>query len=155
MIDLPAPDHVPSSTAPAHTCLAGRDVSHDRTLTDLLLRQLPVTLIDDPAQLLRTSFLASLARFDVLALDCAHDGQQVPELVRRLKAAHPTLDIVLVDGRLTQRQLAAAFAAGARDYFPQPYDAALLAERISGLSRQRSQRVAVEARGPGGAEVAG
>jgi DNA-binding NtrC family response regulator len=146
---MPPPDNEPHSASFSHTCLAGPEVSRNRALTELLVRQLSVTLVDDPRQLLRTSFLATLATFDILALDCDRHTEEVLALVRNLKALHPGLDIVLIDGHLTQSQLAAAFAAGARDYFPAAYDAALLAERISGLSRWR-QRAAADAPGAEG-----
>ena len=51
-------------------------------------------------------------------------------------AAHSELCVVLVDGGITQKQIARAFEVGVKDYFAEPYDIELLAERIDALCTQ-------------------
>jgi len=69
----------------------------------------------------------------LLVLDCSQNSLTALRLVPQLFIAHPGLSVVLVDGGITQKQIAAAFHAGVRDYFAEPYDLTLLAERIDAL----------------------
>jgi len=47
--------------------------------------------------------------------------------------------VMLVNGGLTQEQIASAFKEGAKDYFSDPYDVKLLAERVNALVAHRNR----------------
>jgi DNA-binding NtrC family response regulator len=118
-------------------CLAGRQVSNDWPLIQLLKAAHAVTLID------RVDALASaplLATAGVLVLDAAESGGAALQLLPALHSEHQALPVLLVDGGVTQRELARAFRDGACDYFPVPYDVHLLAERVSSLCRKPDGR---------------
>ena len=118
-----------------HSCLAGPRVSRDLSLVALLLDRHVLTLVADPRQLLTEA----MARMSVLALE--HGGtDQTLELITRLRSLHAELDIILINGGVTQDQVALAFKGGVRDYFPTPYDRRLLAERMDGLARAQRRR---------------
>lgn len=70
---------------------------------------------------------------NLLVLDSGGAVEQSLRTIRWLRDTVPELVIVLVDGGLTQQEIADAFREGIRDYFPMPYDMDLLAERISCL----------------------
>jgi DNA-binding NtrC family response regulator len=61
------------------------------------------------------------------------------KLVPWLKSHFPQLVVVLVNGGLTQEQIASAFKEGAKDYFSDPYDVKLLAERVNALVAHRNR----------------
>ena len=69
-------------------------------------------------------------------LDCSESAELVSQVLPRLKEEFPDLCIVLVDGGLSQKQIAAAFKEGIKDYFADPYDADLLVERMDSLCAQ-------------------
>jgi hypothetical protein len=77
----------------------------------------------------------------------ARDGpgafaQNALRLLPQITSDHPELCVVLVDGGITQKQIASAFEAGVKDYFAEPYDIELLAERIDALCTQLSGHTA-------------
>jgi DNA-binding NtrC family response regulator len=128
-------------TSPArivsHMCLAGPTLSRDFSLAALLLDRHVLTLIEDPGQLMDSSVLSSIC---VVVLECGGGVEQTLQLIPKLKALRPELDIIVINGGATQSQVASAFQNGARDYFPAPHDGRLLAERIDGLSNARRRQ---------------
>ncbi len=113
-----------------HICLAGRTVSNDWPLIRSLKTQHQVTVVERVRLLSRN---AILAKADVLVLDCSESQGLGLRILPFLKRYFPELSVVLVDGGLTQQQIAAAFREGVQDYFSEPYDLALLVERIDAL----------------------
>lgn len=122
--------NVISSEINFHICLAGHKVSNDWPLIKLLSDKHAVTVIQDADALHEQRLLCTA---NALVLDCSGRGDEVAHMIAHLKVDYPLLCVLIVDGGLTQRQLAGAFQGGASDYFPVPYDIHLLAERVSSL----------------------
>jgi DNA-binding NarL/FixJ family response regulator len=116
-----------------HICLAGRTVSNNWSLIEPLKKQAQVTVVEPIDLLLRNAVLSTVS---VLVLDCTDGGAVGIEALRALKRTYPRLCVVLVNGGLTQNEIAAAFREGARDYFSHHYNTQLLVERVQYLCRQ-------------------
>jgi DNA-binding NtrC family response regulator len=114
-------------------CLAGRKVSSDWGLIQSLRSRCLVILVERVELLVQPSFLN---RTHLLVLDCSGSAEVVPQVLPRLKEELPNLSVVLVDGGLSQKQIAGAFKEGVKDYFADPYDVALLLERMDSLCTQ-------------------
>lgn len=125
----------PNSTAlygPSHVCVAG-SISNDWSVVQRLKRRNQVTLIEQPGDLMQSTVLATAS---VLALDCGDSpetGLVTLSLVSRL---YPQLRVLLVNGTLSQGEIAEAFRRGACDYLPQQVNPELTAERIESLCRR-------------------
>lgn len=123
-----------------HVCLAGSTVSNNWALIEALKRHYQVTVIETFDLLLRNSLLSTV---DVLLLDCEEGGGEIGiETLRTLNNRHNGLCVVLVNGGLTQNQIASAFREGVRDYFSHHFNVPLLVERVHYLCSQnrRQQR---------------
>ncbi len=120
-----------------HICLAGPVVSNDWSLIQRLKTQNQITLVERMRLLSRN---AVLKKVDLLVLDCSENRELGIELLSFLKKYYPSVNIVLVDGGFTQKQIAAAFQNGARDYFADPYDTNLLIERLDALGKEARTR---------------
>ncbi len=127
------------STAEAyHVCLAGSSVSNNWALIESLKRHYQVTVIETFDLLLRNSILSTV---DVLLLDCEEGSEVGIETLRALRRRHRELCVVLVNGGLTQNEIASAFREGVRDYFSHHFNVPLLVERVRYLcSQTRRQR---------------
>jgi DNA-binding NarL/FixJ family response regulator len=110
--------------------LAGPSVSHDLNLTRCLQARHCVTLLGRLDLMIDSPVMATL---DVLVMECAQQAERTIEFVRMLKRHVPKLIVVLINGGISQFQLATAFHLGIEDYFPANYDPVLLAERIENL----------------------
>jgi DNA-binding NarL/FixJ family response regulator len=129
---LPPPGGGPSVSGPPHVCVAG-EISNDWNVVQRLKRHNQVTLVEHPADLVRSSALSTAC---VLALDCGDSpetGLITLALVARL---YPRLRVLLVNGRLSQGEIAEAFRRGACDYLSSQVEPALTAERIESLCRR-------------------
>lgn len=116
----------------AHICVAG-EISNDWELVRRLQKRNQVTLVRRPEDLARSVVLSTAS---VLAMDCGDSpetGLITLALVARL---YPQLRVLLVNGRLSQGEIAEAFRRGACDYLPSQVDPELTAERIESLSRR-------------------
>ena len=116
-----------------HICLAGQTVSNDWPLIQQLKQRHQVTVVD---RLRLLSRHAILARADVLVLDSRESSRFSLKVLAFLQKRFPALHVVLVNGGLTQQQIADAYLAGVKDYFSDPYDRRLLADRLQVLGRQ-------------------
>lgn len=125
-----APDLVGDA---GHVCLVGRRVSADWSLIAALKRSHQVTVAESVKMLRANPLLSSV---DVLALEFS-GAEPVAQTVRQLRLGQPQLCIVLVGEALSQDEVAEAFRAGASDFFSDPADAELLAERVLSLCRRR------------------
>jgi DNA-binding NtrC family response regulator len=109
-------------------------VSNDLSLIQTLKSQHLVTLIEKIHLLSRSPILAEA---DIVVLDCSGNLEQGMQLLPWLKSNFPKLVVVLVNGGLTQEQIASAFKEGVKDYFSDPYDVKLLAERVHTLGARK------------------
>jgi DNA-binding NtrC family response regulator len=119
-----------------HICLAGARVSNDLSLIQTLKSQHLVTLVESIHLL---SISAILPGTDMVVLDCSGNHERGLQLVAWLNSHFPQLVVVLVNGGLSQEQIASAFKEGAKDYFSDPYDVKLLAERVNALGARRNR----------------
>ena len=123
-----------------HVCLVGQKVSNDSSLLEKLKSKHQVTLMKEEHMLLSNSALCSA---EVLLLDCNgwHDLEsEIFDTLKELKKNLQNLCVVMVNGGLTQQQIAACFREGARDYFSEPYDVDLIVERLEFLSGEPKNR---------------
>ena len=128
------PDGDASGPGPAHICVAG-EVSNDWEVVRRLKQRNQVTLVQRPEDLARSAILSTAS---VLAMDCGDSpetGLITLALVARL---YPQLRVLLVNGRLSQGEIAEAFRRGACDYLSSQVDPELTAERIESLCRRSS-----------------
>ena len=119
--------------APCHVCLIGRPLWRDWELVERLVQKHEVTLLHAIAP----RDLHLVAHLEIAAADsraCDADPRGCVELLRRSTGAA----IVLLDGGLGQREVATVLHAGAQDYFSEPFDFALIAERLTYLAESRS-----------------
>jgi DNA-binding NtrC family response regulator len=119
-----------------HICLAGTRVSNDLSLIQTLKSKHLVTLVESIHLL---SLSPILPGTDLVVLDCSGNHERGLQLVPWLKSHFPKLVVVLVNGGLMQEQIASAFKEGAKDYFSDPYDVKLLAERVNALVAHRNR----------------
>lgn len=120
--------------------LAGPTVSVDWDLIRILMSDHVVTLIKtfDPASLARDGVLASAS---LIVVDCGDWAGGIGGVIRAIwamKKVHLELTVLLVNGGLEQAVLIQAYKGGIDDYFPVPYEARLLAERIVALCQRKS-----------------
>jgi hypothetical protein len=114
---------VSQDTQIAHVCLVGGKVSDDWPLIRELKARHLVTLAGR-SELLNGHPLLGTAQVLVL------DGDATGGFLPALRTSYPGLQVLLVSGGLDQGQVVLAFRQGVRDYFPDPYDVRLLAERV-------------------------
>ena len=119
----------------SHVCLVGPLVTDDWDLIRKLRSQHLVTLIESIEFL---SEIDRLSQVRLMVMDCSQDGDAALEGLPELKQEFSDLCILLVDGELSQKQIAKAFQDGVKDYFAAPYEVDLLAERIDYLCGTRS-----------------
>src|SRR5438552_756013 len=125
--DPQGPRTVWHNEAVPQVCLAGRKISNDWSLIQALKQRHAVTLVEQVESLTDAALLGTVR---VLVVDAAESSGAALRLLPLLRSGRPLLIVLLVDGGLDQRQLATAFRDGVRDYFPEPYDIHLLAERV-------------------------
>ncbi len=122
---------MPSKEMIFHFALTGHKLADDWNLIQRLkaLRH-RVTLLKREDLSTAKSILESV---DVFIQDCSSAKDLESEVLSHLREWRdhiPRLRVVLIDGGLTQEEIASAFKVGIRDYFPDPYDVNLLVERI-------------------------
>ena len=124
-----------------HICLAGPSIANNWPLIELLKRRHQVTIVE-PVELLADNGL--LATVDIVALDCSGQPRSGANLIRSFRATYPELRFVLVNGGLSQTEIANAFREGAEDYFSSECGTDLLVERIEHICRRlRKSRTTV------------
>ena len=116
-----------------HVCLAGEHVTNHLELVRALRQRHQITLVDRLEHLMATGVLTTA---DVLVLDSAGDTARLPDLLSQVKKGFPRLRVILVNGGLSQREVADAFGIGIADYFPQPCNIGLLGARIEVLGHR-------------------
>lgn len=116
-----------------HICLAGPSITNNWPLIGMLKRRHQVTIVE-PVELLADNGL--LGTVDVVALDCGGQPRSGANLIRSFRATYPELRFVLVNGGMSQTEIANAFREGADDYFSEECGTALLIERIEHICRR-------------------
>jgi DNA-binding response OmpR family regulator len=121
---------------PSHVCLVGEPLCLNWQLVQQLAPRHDLTLLVDNG----TKSLEAFPPFDVVAIDCRHLGVDGSvRLVNRLKGI-VSFPIVVLDGGLNKKEVAMLFDAGAADYFPEPFNVHLIAERLEHLADSNRSR---------------
>ena len=121
---------------PGHICLVGTALCRNWRLVDRLADRHGLTLLSRVGP----TDMPVLAHADVVAVDCRDGGaaaarQLVVELIGVTHAA-----IVVLDGGLHRDDIARLLSAGALDYFSEPFDVPLIAERLEHLAKSGNPR---------------
>jgi DNA-binding NarL/FixJ family response regulator len=80
-----------------------------------------------------------LKTVDILVLDCNSLAKLRTDLItflRKIKAAFPRLCTVVINGGLSQQDIAEAFGVGISDYFPDASEIKLILERLEFLMKR-------------------
>ena len=117
---------------PAHICIAGK-ISDDWQVVKRLKQRHQVTLVRQPADLAKSTVLSTVS---VLAIDCGDSPEAGLITLAIVSRLYPQLRVLLVNGRLSQGEIAEAFRRGACDYLSSQVDPELTAERIESLCRR-------------------
>lgn len=126
------PDGGGASPGPAHICVAG-EISNDWEVVRRLKQRNQVTLVQRPADLAKSVVLSTAS---VLAMDCGDSPETGLITLALVAQLYPQLRVLLVNGRLSQGEIAEAFRRGACDYLSSQVDPELTAERIESLCRR-------------------
>ena len=121
-----------SNSGTAHICVAGK-ISDDWEVVRRLKQRHQVTLVRQPADLAKSAVLSTAS---VLAIDCGDSPESGLITLALVSRLYPQLRVVLVNGRLSQGEIAEAFRRGACDYLSSQVDPELTAERIESLCRR-------------------
>lgn len=100
----------------------------------LRTRGLQVTCATSGEQALE---IASSAAFDAVVLDLAMPGLDGIETLRRLRAAEPEIQVMILSGRATVDTAVEAMRLGAIDILEKPTEVAVLVERIRAARAKR------------------
>jgi DNA-binding response OmpR family regulator len=123
-----------------HVCLVGSALCRNWPLVQRLEGSHALTLLHE----LSSHDMRLIEVADVLALDCRERGAAgTQELVTSLRRATDA-PIVVLDGGLRPAEVALLVSAGAQDYFAEPFNVTLIAERLEHLadsSRSRRERL--------------
>jgi hypothetical protein len=123
----------------AHICLTGKKVTLDWQLISGLNVRHCVTLTKLEHLFSNSSVLRTV---DILVLDCNNFETLKSNLItflKKVKAAFPRLCIVVINGGLSQKDIAGAFGQGISDYFPDfsdSYEIRLILERLESLIKK-------------------
>lgn len=117
-----------------HVGIVGPRLARDTELLARLSGTHLVTISHSRDAFAGLAGLAAMALFDVLVLEANAGRDDLTHLVAHLRQQDPQLTLVLVDGGLTQLEIAELFRLGVADYFATPWNDALLAERIDVLA---------------------
>lgn len=120
----------------AHVCLTGKKVTLDWQLINGLNVRHCVTLTKLEHLLSDSSVLRTV---DILVLDSNNFETLRSDLItflKKVKAAFPGLCTVVINGGLSQQEIAGAFGEGISDYFSDPYEMKLILERLEFLIKK-------------------
>ncbi len=121
---------------PGHICLVGTALCRNWRLVERLAERHGLTLLPRVAP----SDMRVIAYADVVAVDCREGGaaaarQLVDDLTGVTRAP-----IVVLDGGLRRDDIARLLSAGALDYFSEPFNVPLIAERLEHLAASSGPR---------------
>jgi DNA-binding NarL/FixJ family response regulator len=126
------PDGNASCAGPAHICVAG-EISNDWEVVRRLKQRNQVTLVERTADMAKSAVLSTAS---VLAMDCGDSPETGLITLTLVSRLYPQLRVLLVNGRLSQGEIAEAFRRGACDYLSSQVDPELTAERIESRCRR-------------------
>ena len=114
-------------------CLVGAALCDNGALVTRLLERHRVLLV----RRVEPGDERSLTIADVVAIDCREAGAgRTRDLVDSLHQAI-TAAIVVLDGGLGRDDIARLFRAGAQDYFSEPFNVPVIAERLEHLAESQ------------------
>lgn len=116
-----------------HVCLAGTAISSDWAFIRRLRTRCCVSLVARLAQLHDSELVDSA---DAVVIDCGGTADAWLDALREVRRRVPSAPVILLDGGITQEQVASGLGSGAVDYFPEPYPADLLLQRVEVLAQQ-------------------
>ena len=122
-----------------HVCLVGSALCRNWPLVQRLEGSRGVTLLHQLSHI--DMRLIEVA--DVVALDCSDRGPAGSQLLVESLRQATKAPIVVLDGGLQPAEVALLISAGAQDYFSEPFNIMLIAERLEHLadsSRSRRER---------------
>lgn len=124
-----------------HICLVGAALCRNWPLVQRLAGRHGLTLLRTIAHHDRQ--VAALA--DMVAIDCGHVGPDASRALVQSLRRSTDAPIVVMDGGLQPSEVAQLLSDGARDYFAEPFNIPLIAERLEHLAdARRSQREHLE-----------
>jgi len=117
-------------TTRGHICLVGSALCRNWRLVERLGERHGLTLLPQ----VEPSDMGMIAQAAVVAIDCRDGGaaaarQLVDAVVGATRAA-----VVVMDGGLRRDDIARLLSAGALDYFSEPFNVPLIAERLEHLA---------------------
>jgi CheY-like chemotaxis protein len=122
--------------AHGHICLVGAALCRNWPLVQRLAGRHGLTLLRTTAA--HDCQVAAMA--DMVAIDCGQVGTDASRaLVQSLRRATDA-PIVVLDGGLQAAEVAQLLSDGARDYFAEPFNIPLIAERLEHLADARRSR---------------
>jgi len=110
--------------------LSGPAVADDEDL-DIGLQNYAVVFKNPDNNRLET--ISSEKKIDLILLELLDEHPAETEVIKKIKARHPHLEIIVIAGASDSEMLAKAFECGAKDAFRKPYKTALIVERIAAL----------------------
>jgi CheY-like chemotaxis protein len=123
---------------PSRTLLVDDEREYVVTLSERLgMRNIPSDVAYDGPEAL--SYMKTTLP-DVMVLDLRMPGMDGLEVLRRTRAEHPEIEIIVVTGHGSEADEKAARELGAFDYLNKPVDINILAERIQAASEKAQQR---------------
>jgi response regulator RpfG family c-di-GMP phosphodiesterase len=121
---------------PGHICLVGTPLCRNWRLVERLGERHGLTLLPRVA----AEDVRVMAQADVVAVDCRAGGAAAThELVSELSSVTRAA-IVVTDGGLRREDIARLLHAGVMDYFSEPLNVPLIAERLEHLASSNGAR---------------
>jgi len=116
-----------------HVCLAGTAITRDWPFIRRLKARCCVSLVRQLTHLPHTRILDSA---DAIVVDCCGASDTWLDVLCEIRARVPGAPVILIDGGMTQEEIACGLGSGAIDYFAEPYAADLLLQRVEVLAQQ-------------------
>lgn len=115
--------------------ISGPSIIANRKLVNTLQIYATVHCNEDNS---RIESIFAKRKIDLLLLEICDQQARDIQTIRRIKAQHPEIEIILVDGNSKSEVISAAIHAGARDAFRKPYREDLMVDRILSLLKSRA-----------------
>lgn len=122
-----------------HIVISGNRICSNHSLIDHLSQNHVVTLSKMPLNK-AIQEESVLDKADVLFIEHSNIEGDVHTCLKGVQFMYPQVTIILLNGKLTQDQIAEAFRAGAADYFPEPHHLELLMERVQYLEKCKMKK---------------
>lgn len=113
-----------------YVLLSGPTIAFDE---DLVTRLQNYAVVLKNADNDRLEAIVSKKKIDLLLIELMNDYPAGTEVIKKIKARRPKLEIIVIVSAAAGEALANAFEYGAKDAFRQPYKTALIVERVAAL----------------------